>query len=284
MELQINPKFKDLIPPLDSDEYENLRESLINEGCRDALITWDGVIVDGHNRYEICRELDIPFNTLEVNFESEDDALFWIMQNQLSRRNLSDVERSRITLKLKDNIAARAKINMLSVQNNNAGAALANLPKLVEPVNTRKELARIAGVGERTLAKIEKVDNEAPAPIRAAMGKTLSIDKAARFNNFLQQVPEDKREAEAERLLAEFKQKEEQINREEKISKILCNIISAATIDYEYLTDECVEIYLKRSPSTIPKLIADIDFEISLLKKLKGLFLKAGGAQPQEEM
>jgi replicative DNA helicase len=99
--------------------------------------------------------------------------------------------------------------------------------------------------------------------------------------DFLQQVPETMREAEAERLLAEFKEREEQINREEKISKILCNIISAATIDYEYLTDECVEIYLKRSLSSVQKLIADIDYEISLLKKLEGLFLKAGGSSPQ---
>jgi hypothetical protein len=111
MELRINNKFKDLIPPLDFEEYENLRESLKNEGCRDSIIVWNGVIVDGHNRYELCKELRIPFNAFEKSFESEDDVLLWIMKNQLSRRNLCDVERGRLALKMKDIIAARAREN-----------------------------------------------------------------------------------------------------------------------------------------------------------------------------
>ncbi|MDR1093287.1 MAG: hypothetical protein LBL66_03975, partial [Clostridiales bacterium] len=113
----------------------------------------------------------------------------------------------------------------------------ANLPEAASPVDTRKELAKIAGLGERTLSKIEKVDLEAPAPIRDAMGKTISIDKAARLNTALKQTPENGRDAEARRLLlAELAKKEAKIYREEKIVKKVFNIISAATMDYEYIT------------------------------------------------
>ncbi|GHV00649.1 hypothetical protein FACS1894211_08480 [Clostridia bacterium] len=151
-------------------------------------------------------------------------------------------------------------------------------------LNTRRELAKISGVSEGTLAKIEKVDNEAPAPIKAAMGKTISIDKAARFNSLLKDLPESERDAEAERLIMrEFEEKEEQILREEKIAKVLCNIISAATINYEYLTAECVKIYLKKSPSSVLQLVGDLNHEIGLLIQLKELFLQAGGIQEEED-
>ncbi|MDR2634891.1 MAG: hypothetical protein LBC13_02805 [Clostridiales bacterium] len=287
MELRINPKFKDLIPPLDYEEYENLRESLINEGCRDSIVTWNGVIVDGHNRYEICSRLGIPFNTFEKRFEIEDDALLWIMRNQLSRRNLCDVERTRVTLKLKDVIARKARENCSQGggdrKSESAKSGWANLSEPILSVNTRKELAKIAGVSEGTLAKIEKVDNEAPEPIREAMGKTISVDKAARLNDRLRQTPENERETEAERLLSEaLAKKTERINREEKISKTLCDIIGAATVGYEYITDECVEIYLKRSPLPVSRIISNVDYEIGLLLKLKELIAKAGGAGGRE--
>jgi transcriptional regulator with XRE-family HTH domain len=279
MELRINNKFKDLIPPLDFEEYENLRESLKNEGCRDSIIVWNGVIVDGHNRYELCKELRIPFNAFEKSFESEDDVLLWIMKNQLSRRNLCDVERGRLALKMKDIIATRARENKVisggDRKSEGTKSLVSNLTEAILPIRTRKELAKIAGISEGSLSKIEKVDNEAPAPIRAAMGRTISIDKAAQFNALLRQTPKDEREFEAERLIQKaFAEKEERILREEKISKALCNIISAATLSYEFITEESVEIYLKKSPSSIPQITADIDYEIGLLLKLKELFLK----------
>jgi len=66
--LRTNPKFQEIIPPLSAEEYKNLRESIIAEGCRDAIIVWDGVIVDGHNRFQICNELNISLKTLEKTF------------------------------------------------------------------------------------------------------------------------------------------------------------------------------------------------------------------------
>jgi transcriptional regulator with XRE-family HTH domain len=288
MELQINPKFKDAMPPLCREEYEYLKDSLKADGCRDTIIVWNGVIVDGHNRYEICKEFDMPFRIFEKAFSDEDEVVEWIMRNQLARRNLPDVERGRMVLKLKESFAARAKDNCsLGGGDKKSEIAKSGSPILVNPIlkiDTQKELARIAGLSHGTLCKIEKVDNEAPAPIREAMGKTISIDKAARFNSLLKDIPESERDAEAERLIIqEFEEKEEQILREEKIAKVLCNIISAATINYEYLTAECVEIYLKKSPSSILQLVGDINHEIGLLTQLKELFLQAGGIEEEED-
>ena len=105
----IDPEFKDLIPPLTSEEYDTLESSIIAEGCRDAIVLWGNVIVDGHNRYTICRKHGIPFNTVQKEFPSRNDAIVWIIKNQFGRRNLPAYERARLALRLKPVIAEKAK-------------------------------------------------------------------------------------------------------------------------------------------------------------------------------
>lgn len=87
--LEIKPVFRDLIPPLHPDELKTLEESLLQEGCREAIITWNGVIIDGHNRYSLCHKHCIPFKVIEMNFELHEEAVSWICNNQLGRRSLS---------------------------------------------------------------------------------------------------------------------------------------------------------------------------------------------------
>jgi len=92
--LRIDPEFKAIIPPLQSDERALLEQSIRAEGCRDAIVVWDGTIIDGHNRYEICSRFDVPFQTKEMAFADRYEAMNWIIMNQLGRRNLSDAARS----------------------------------------------------------------------------------------------------------------------------------------------------------------------------------------------
>ena len=88
-QLKIDEEFRTIIPPLTEDEYTNLERSLRTEGCRDAIRVWDNVIVDGHNRYEICQRWAIPFQVVRLTFTSREEAISWICLNQLSRRNLT---------------------------------------------------------------------------------------------------------------------------------------------------------------------------------------------------
>jgi len=87
--MKINNDFKSLIPPLSKYEYELLEKSLLDEGCRDALVTWKGILVDGHNRYEICQKHNIKFRTVEKKFKDENAVKLWILDNQIGRRNLN---------------------------------------------------------------------------------------------------------------------------------------------------------------------------------------------------
>lgn len=89
-DLTIDPVFQAQIPPMDAEEYELLERSLLDEGCRDALIVWagTGILLDGHNRYDICLSHGLPFATRELAFDSREAAADWIDANQLGRRNL----------------------------------------------------------------------------------------------------------------------------------------------------------------------------------------------------
>lgn len=89
----INEKFRTLIPPLNTSEYTELEKSLKKEGCREPLVTWNGYLIDGHNRFEICTRLNIKYKIVNMPFESEEDAISWICSNQLGRRSISEETR-----------------------------------------------------------------------------------------------------------------------------------------------------------------------------------------------
>ncbi len=94
MNIQISETFKNLMPSLTEEEYNNLEQSIVTEGCRDALVLWNGYLIDGHNRYEICQKHNIPFTTSEKDFDNEHDVINWIIDNQLSRRNITEDQRA----------------------------------------------------------------------------------------------------------------------------------------------------------------------------------------------
>ena len=93
-EIIIDEEFRDLLPALDEETHKALEENLLQNGCRDALVLWEGILVDGHNRFEICTKYSIPFNTVDKEFPSREDALIWIISTQVSRRNLTPIQLS----------------------------------------------------------------------------------------------------------------------------------------------------------------------------------------------
>ena len=89
-DLIIDEEFRALIRPLTSEEYRLLEENILRDGCREPLIIWKDTILDGHNRYKICKRWDLPFKTTELQVSCREEAMSWICANQLGRRNLSE--------------------------------------------------------------------------------------------------------------------------------------------------------------------------------------------------
>lgn len=90
---EIDPEFKNLIPPLGVDEYRQLEQNILADGCQNALCIWHGLLLDGHNRFEICSKHNIPYQVRVLHLRSREDAIAWICKNQLGRRNLSEESR-----------------------------------------------------------------------------------------------------------------------------------------------------------------------------------------------
>lgn len=92
-QLKVDIDFKNLIRPLNREEYAQLEANLVLDGCRDPITAWNGTIVDGHNRYEICNRLHIPYAVQEISFDGREEATIWICANQLGRRNITEETR-----------------------------------------------------------------------------------------------------------------------------------------------------------------------------------------------
>jgi len=170
----IDQEFKSIIPALSDDELSKLEESILAEGCRDALILWGDVLVDGHNRYEICQRHGVEFKTIQMDFADREEAEIWILKNQFGRRNLTDVQRGRLALKYKNMLAAQAKEQQ---KRKPANFVCQNSDK--QKMDTKKEVAKIANLSHDTIHKIESVDTKAPEPVKKAMeDKIISINRA----------------------------------------------------------------------------------------------------------
>ncbi len=108
MNIVVNEELKAYIDPLTADEREALERSLLAEGCRDALVLWGDVLVDGHNRHEICRRHGLPFRTVQhPAFQSLEDVQLWMIDQHLGRRSVSDFQRGVLALRKREIVAAR---------------------------------------------------------------------------------------------------------------------------------------------------------------------------------
>lgn len=217
-EPEIDTEFSTLIPPLTADEYSRLEQSIIAEGCRDALILWNNIIIDGHNRYKICKTHNIKYRTETKEFATRNDVIIWMLQNQLARRNLNDFQRIEIIRKSEHMVKAQARERqhggqggilhstardtlgaMANVSGKTYERATAILDKAPEPVIQavrHNELSINAGY---TVIKLtpkeqseiaERIENgEKPANVISQIKKRISVDKKKSHNEIILHLP-----------------------------------------------------------------------------------------------
>ena len=91
MNLRIDEDYKNLLPELTAEEYTGLERDIVKHGILSPIIVWNGVIVDGHNRYAIAqahRFPDTAIPTREIKFDGKASAMQWIVDHQFAKRNL----------------------------------------------------------------------------------------------------------------------------------------------------------------------------------------------------
>lgn len=181
MTITINQDLKAYIDPLTEDEHAALERSLLAEGCRDALVLWGDLLVDGHNRYGICQKHGIPFKTVQnESFKSMDDVHLWMIDNHLGRRSVSDFQRGVLALRKKEILATRLAEAKAGQPAADTDAPDAAAQSTVAPSLTREVMARAARVSSATLGQIEKIRKTAtPELVSAVKSGTISINAAA---------------------------------------------------------------------------------------------------------
>lgn len=187
--VRIDPEFRSLIPPLTAEERAGLEEDIKRDGCRDRLIVWqeEGILLDGHNRFDICTSNGIPYEVTLESFASRDDAQLWMLRNQLHRRNLTELDRAALAMRMEAIFKAKAKANQsvggkVGAVVTNRG--LTNLSNPVEPVRTRKEAAAIAGLSEGTYDRAKRVLANGVPELHEAVREGLALlpaDAVSRF-------------------------------------------------------------------------------------------------------
>ena len=155
-QLHIDKDFKEFIPPLAKEEYEQLEKNIVAYGCREPLSVWNGFIIDGHNRYEICQKHNIRFSTVNVELSDRCEVFAWMFENQKGRRNLTDFAMNEMAMKREKFIREEMKKRMqLSEGRGNKRSDQMVIP--FEPTSTRKELAKLANTSEGSIQRTKYI-------------------------------------------------------------------------------------------------------------------------------
>ena len=202
MHITVSEELKAYIDPLTPDEHEALERSLLTEGCRDALVLWGDLLIDGHNRYGICQKHGIPFQTVQhPHFKSMDDVHLWMIDQHLGRRSVSDFQRGVLALRKREILAQRrergatpssaagaaestqadqqARQVDAPMRRDTASTASAAAPEPA-PLKNRTDIARAARLSANQVVMIEKIQNQAvPELVAAVKQGTISLNAAA---------------------------------------------------------------------------------------------------------
>lgn len=202
LDIVVNEELKAYIDPLTPEEHESLERSLLAEGCRDALVLWGNVLVDGHNRYGICQKHGLPFQTVQnPRFQSIEDVHLWMIDQHLGRRSVSDFQRGVLALRKREILAQRSAAQAPATpaasepEDEAAASSEPAAPAAPSPERppSREALAREAKLSGNQVALIEKIQKQAaPEVVAAVRSGSISINAAAAVSSLPE---EEQREA-----------------------------------------------------------------------------------------
>lgn len=203
---KIDPELNNVLPELSDADYKALEQSLLTDGFKGApIMVWGDIIVDGHNRYDICQKHNIPFDVKNLEFESKEEAILWMVRQQIGRRTLTPLQRIQIVERYKPFYKKKAKENQSKAGKNygvgsqklseNSTKAiqegLENSPKVPDKIDVREELAKDADVSTNTYSKGVKIlESGNEELINETISGQKSINKA--FNELKKSADTDK--------------------------------------------------------------------------------------------
>lgn len=207
--LKFDADINQLVPEMTEKEFDDLVTNIEMQGQHTPIhINWDNTILDGRNRVKALKKLNInEVKAIRENLE-KDEALKFVRDTAVERRNLTANQRLNIVLNAKDligDIQERAKEKQKkSIEyahknnpNHRFSSAEPNLSKTESrkkdrlvikersktnqssaPVHENKELAELAGVSKSTVMRAKKVKREDPETYEKVIKENSGWNKA----------------------------------------------------------------------------------------------------------
>ena len=160
--IQVKEEFKNLIPALSAEEYAQLEANILEEGIREPIITWNGFIIDGHNRYDIAQRFSLDCKSTSMHFNNEIDVRIWMANNQLGRRNLSDYVKGELYETIEKLEKEKGKKNISA---NKGGTTTLSINDK-EAHNTREIIRKKIGWSSGKKAQFDVVKKKAPEEVK----------------------------------------------------------------------------------------------------------------------
>ena len=157
MTLKIEPKLRDVLIPLSKEKYEALEADILQNGCIQPIVVWNGTIVDGHNRYEICQKHGKPFDTVEHQFGSMTEARFWIWNNMKNTREPTCFQKCEMVMQFREDVESEALLKIMAGRNQDPRQNFAYDPDDRKSVSI---LGGLAGVSRETMRMAIKLHDE----------------------------------------------------------------------------------------------------------------------------
>ncbi len=262
--IQIDEELKDLLPRLSEDDSNSLTQSLIENGFDQKfgrIKVWfpedndgTGYIVDGHNRYKICRKNDIELSDYcfePVYFDSKEEVIKWMLENQLARRNLQTIQRIAIAEKYRSIFEKQAKERQSEYHGNQYDKKREVPQNFVEVQNRKKQdnetnakLAKMADVNRETYRQAKRVlDSDNEEVKRRVLSGKISISagyRELRNNSNENSVPKKEEKNTPEQRIIEADNRMNEIDR--KIADLKNereNLMRKRSMMFEALDIEC---------------------------------------------
>lgn len=169
MGIKVDPELKSLCRQLRPDERSLLESNLLEFGCLESIQLWNDFIVDGHNRFEICTKQKIPYRTVKLAFGTKEDVMLHMINNQMGRRNLSDLDKVQLLERKRPLLEAQAKERLKTNTGGTNPQPVPNLAQADPKPRVRDQLAQEAGVSKMVYSALKTINERGSDELKEAV-------------------------------------------------------------------------------------------------------------------
>ena len=165
-----------IFPMMDATELHALVADIRENGLIEPILTHDGLIVDGRNRYQACLQAGVSPRYQE--WEGGGSLVSLIISLNLKRRHLTASQKAAVAVDLLPHLEAEARERQLSTLKR--GTESPDTAQMPERAEARELAGEALGVSPRYVSEAKRLSQEAPELFEAVKAGAKTITQARR--------------------------------------------------------------------------------------------------------